>query len=100
MYSIAFMALISSCQNAPEGETAQASEKKEASTTMSGTTYTVDNVASTINFVGSKPVGTHTGQMHLANGSLSIDNGNITGGKFEIDMSREKAPAFKKWMDR
>ena len=60
---------IASCQNAPEGETAQATEKKEASASNGGTTYTVDNATSTINFIGSKPVGTHNGQMRLSNGN-------------------------------
>ena len=88
IYSIALVAFIASCQNAPEGETSNASEKKEATTSATGNTYNVDNSTSTITFVGTKPVGTHAAEMHLTNGTFSVENGNITGGSFTIDMSK------------
>ena len=88
IYSLAFMSMLASCQNAPEGETAKTGDKQEASATATGTTYTVDNATSTINFLGTKPVGTHNGQMHMKDGSFIVDNGNITGGSFTVDMSK------------
>lgn len=88
IYSLAFISMLASCQNAPEGETAKTGDKQEASASATGTTYMVDNATSTINFLGTKPVGTHNGQMHMKDGSFIVDNGNITGGSFTVDMSK------------
>ncbi|HOZ52658.1 MAG TPA: YceI family protein [Chitinophagaceae bacterium] len=88
IYSLALLSFMASCQNAPEGETTNATEKKEASTATTGTTYNVDVATSNVTFIGTKPVGTHTGLMHLSNGTLTVDNGNITSGSFTIDMSK------------
>jgi polyisoprenoid-binding protein YceI len=88
IYSLAFITMIASCQNAPEGETTNAEAKQEVAAPVGGITYTVDNLASTINFIGTKPVGTHNGLMHLTNGTLTVENGNITAGTFAVDMSK------------
>jgi len=86
-YSIALLSLMAACQNAPEGETSSATEKQETAV-ASGKTYTMDNALSTVTFLGSKPTGTHAGITHLVNGSLSVENGNISSGNFIIDMSK------------
>ncbi len=88
IYSLAFISMMGSCQNAPEGETAKTSEKQETAAPATGTTYNVDIAASTINFLGTKPIGTHNGLMHLKDGKLIVGNGTITGGSFTIDMSK------------
>ncbi len=88
IYSFALISLMASCQNAPDGEIAQTGEKQEAAAAAGGTTYMVDNVASTVHFIGTKPVGTHTGLMHLTNGTLTVENGNLTAGTFTVDMSK------------
>ncbi len=88
LYSIAFISLIASCQNAPEGENASTTDKQEAAKATGGSVYTVDNVTSSVTFIGTKPVGTHTGLMHLSTGSLNVENGNITGGSFNVDMTK------------
>ena len=36
IYSLAFMSMLASCQNAPEGETAKTGDKQEASATATG----------------------------------------------------------------
>jgi polyisoprenoid-binding protein YceI len=88
IYSFAIISLIASCQSAPDGETANAGDKQEASKSEGGTTFNVDNAASTLTFVGTKPVGTHAVLLHFTNGSLNVENGNISSGNFTIDMGK------------
>ena len=42
---------------------------------------------STIIWTGSKPTGSHTGNVSLKNGHLTFDHGHLVGGNFVIDMS-------------
>lgn len=53
----------------------------------SPTTYKVDTQSSVIVWNGYKVTGKHTGTVKVKNGTLSTDNGVITGGSFEIDMN-------------
>ncbi len=50
-------------------------------------TLTVDAGSSVIEWVGSKPTGTHNGTIQLTSGSVSLEEGKLVGGKFEIDMN-------------
>ena len=86
--SLATLAFLASCQSAPEGQEASTTQQKEASKSESGTSYTIDQTTSLVTFVGTKPVGTHTGTFALTSGNLKVDNGNITAGSFEIDIQR------------
>ncbi|MBK7690530.1 MAG: YceI family protein [Bacteroidetes bacterium] len=89
IFTFAIVALLASCQSAPEGETAATAEKQEAAT-GTGNVYNVDKTASTVSFVGSKPVGTHMGDFLLSEGSFTINEGNITAGNFSIDINSMK----------
>jgi predicted outer membrane repeat protein len=53
-------------------------------------TYTVDTNASSIVWTGYKVTGKHTGTVKVKNGNLVIDNGVLTGGSFDIDMTSIK----------
>lgn len=76
------------CSNAPEGKKVEAEEAKEtAEASQSAAVYAVDTEASTINWVGSKPGGQHTGTIKLSSGNVAVVNGNITAGEFTIDMN-------------
>jgi len=46
-----------------------------------------DVEATTIKWTGKKVVGTHYGNIKLQEGMLHLNNGNITGGTFVIDMT-------------
>ena len=48
-------------------------------------TYTVEP-SSVVEWVGKKPTGQHTGTIGLQSGSLTVDNGKVTGD-FTIDMN-------------
>lgn len=48
--------------------------------------YQVNTKASTIRWTGSKLIGEHYGTLQLKEGSLQVENGQLTGGDFSIDM--------------
>ncbi|MFM2376865.1 MAG: hypothetical protein RLZZ165_1962 [Bacteroidota bacterium] len=49
-------------------------------------TFKVDPATSEVEWHGSKLAYGHTGVIKLTEGSLSVDNGNVTAGNFAIDM--------------
>jgi len=49
--------------------------------------YKVDAKKSNITWIGRKVTGEHTGNIHLATGTLLTDGKSVTGGSFEIDMN-------------
>lgn len=53
-------------------------------------TYNVDPNASVIAWTGYKVTGKHTGTVKVKSGNLLMDNGKLTGGSFEIDMTTIK----------
>lgn len=84
--------LAQACMQAPEGEKveaeAAAAPAAETATAGTGTPYMVDPAASSIKWTGSKPTGkTHYGTISVAEGKLMVDNGNVTAGKFALDMN-------------
>ena len=81
--------LFAACQSSPEGEKAETSETKEVAA-ATGATYKADLAGSMVGFVGTKPVGTHTGEFKLSSGEISVENGNITAGSFVIDVNSLK----------
>ncbi|MBS1616516.1 MAG: YceI family protein [Bacteroidetes bacterium] len=78
--------LLASCQSDPKADKAQtgAAVKIEAS---SGHQYQADLNQSRVEWTGSKPIGKHHGSFNLQTGSLSLQDGNITGGLFVMDMN-------------
>jgi YCE I like family protein len=64
---------------------AAAAVEKAAATVMASGTYTVEP-SSVVEWVGKKPTGQHTGTIGLQSGSLTVDNGKVTGD-FTIDMN-------------
>ena len=87
-FQILLLALMSlvvfSCKNkANEAETGDAAAVAEAS----GMTFNVNPSTSKVMWAGSKPTGTHNGTVDVASGSVSVENGAVTGGQFVLDMT-------------
>lgn len=78
--------LFASCADAPKADEAETTEAQEVSNTTS-TTHSADVSASTIEWVGTKPVGQHHGTFQIAEGSLAFHEGTIHGGSFVIDVA-------------
>ncbi|MHA4846978.1 YceI family protein [Flavitalea antarctica] len=74
------------CTDAPESDSATTGEAK-AVDSASGVSYNVDPSTSKVEFIGTKVTGYHVGEIKIKNGSLAVNDGNITGGNFVMDMT-------------
>lgn len=78
--------LLASCASNPEGEKAVTSDAVEGSV-ANGESYNVDASASGIKWTGNKVTGSHHGTINIQSGTLLVDNGQLSGGQFVIDMN-------------
>jgi len=78
------LGFLASC--GPKGEKAGAGDAGDVAE-ESGKEYAVNSATSQIMWEGSKVTGTHNGTVEISNGSISMEDGNLTGGNFTIDMS-------------
>ncbi len=60
---------------------------KATATSVKATTFTVDATKSFLNWKGEKVTGKHNGTVKLKQGALTVENGKLTGGQFDIDMN-------------
>lgn len=89
-FAIVIAALVivwTSCTNAPESDKAKTTEAKEVSTDKSGETWNVSTTESKIEWIGTKVSGYHTGVVPLKSGELQVKDGNVSGGKFTMDLA-------------
>lgn len=68
----------------PETDTKSTVENTSAA---DGTKYNANTSESVINWAGSKPGGKHTGTINLQDGSVTVKDNKVVGGKFTINMS-------------
>lgn len=78
--------LFTACESAPEADSAATGEEQEVEN-MAGKGYNVNLSESTIEWVGTKPVGKHHGTINIQEGSLLVSDEGITGGKYVMDMT-------------
>jgi len=87
LFSMTALAIIlSSCQNAPEADHAQTAEAQEVTVTTSPT-HKADLTQSRVEFIGTKPIGTHHGTIQLKDGELVVNGDRIDGGSFVMDLN-------------
>lgn len=91
--------LMSGCDTAPKGDQATVSNQQEVAAAATGQTFAVDTTASAVRFIGNGVGKNHPGTFHLSNGTLSVADGKVTGGKFAINMAsmqiEEQADMFQ-----
>lgn len=87
-YFIAFalILIVSACGSKSTADKAEASAAKEV-TVVEGQNLTVDLAASTINWKGFKPGGSHYGVLSIKSGELVVDEGKLLSGTFVLDMT-------------
>ncbi len=56
-------------------------------TPTDSTTYSVDTEASEVTWKGYKVLGSHEGTIEVKSGTLDFEEGVLTGGSFEVDMT-------------
>lgn len=70
----------------PDGEKAETTDSAEVAA-AEGTEVALNIAASKIIWTGSKVSGSHTGDVALKSGSLTVNGGKITGGNFVADLN-------------
>lgn len=80
-----FLMLSVACKG-PAGEKA---EVKDAAVVQAATGINLPvNISnSVVNWQGSKPTGTHTGTINLQSGEVTVKDGQVSGGKFVLDIN-------------
>ncbi len=76
-----------SCKGEKQNETNANTQEEVKEAPAEAITYTVDVASSSIDWVGSKPLGKHNGALKLASGTFETKEGMITSGSFIIDMT-------------
>jgi rhodanese-related sulfurtransferase len=77
-----------------EGDAPQQSEEQSTIPALQNRTYPIDIHQSIIEWIGRNPNTKHDGNIKLSAGSITIENGNISG-KFDIDMRSVKNYSLK-----
>jgi polyisoprenoid-binding protein YceI len=81
--------IVSGCTKT-ENDATQQNREKSVKIEVKGTSYKISTSESVIDWTGRKVAGSHYGTVNLANGELFMDNGKLTGGSFEADMTSLK----------
>lgn len=76
-----------SCKGEKKNETEATTAEQIKETPAEAVLYKVDTASSTIEWIGSKPIGKHNGTLGLTSGSMESKDGNIESGSFVIDMA-------------
>jgi len=83
---LGLLLFLGACTDAPESHTAETTDAVAVENSAAGEAYTVNTNESSIEWVGTKVSGYHTGDIKLKSGQLLVNNGKLTGGNFVIDM--------------
>jgi hypothetical protein len=88
IYLLAASLIIVACGSPNLGEKAEVTDAKDvADVTGEQIVFAVNTENSILEWIGSKPTGTHDGTLKIKSGELLAQDGVITGGKFVLDMT-------------
>ena len=76
-----------SCTSAPDSDEAKTTEAKKVSDDKGAETWKLNVSDSKVEWVGTKVSGYHTGNVPLKSGDINVKNGEVTGGKFIMDLA-------------
>lgn len=88
-FALVAVMTLASCGGGNEATTAGAADSV-ATAGAAAATYKVDVAGSELQWHGSKLAYGHSGVINITDGSLSVENGNITAGNFAVDMKTIK----------
>lgn len=82
-----FTVFFISCKGEKKNETDANAAEEVKETPVAAITYAADPASSTIEWVGKKPLGQHTGTIAISQGTLSVKGDAIESGTFMMDMN-------------
>jgi polyisoprenoid-binding protein YceI len=86
--TLSALLVLAACTNAPESDKAVTTEARTAADAVGGESLTVDTTQSSLNWVGTKVTGYHSGTVPIKSGTLTVRNDSLAAGQFAMDMSR------------
>src|SRR5689334_19601902 len=89
--SLSAIFIFNACKQAPKSDEAKVTIAKEEASNSTGSVYTADLNASKIEWLGTKVTGYHTGTVNLKSGEMTVTNGQVSAGKFIMNMTTIKA---------
>jgi len=75
-----------SCVGNPDGEKAETGEAAEVSV-AGGTELTINPETSSVAWLGKKVSGQHNGDVKIKSGTVTVNNGKLTGGTVVLDLA-------------
>jgi polyisoprenoid-binding protein YceI len=78
---------MSGCMQSPKGEKTKSKEATEITFPKDAVELQADLESSKIEWLGTKPTGTHFGTLSILEGSIFIKDGKLLGGEFTMDMN-------------
>lgn len=81
---VSAMLFAASCQDAPNADQAAVADAQDVQN-LEGVEVPVDLNSSKVQWVGTKPVGTHTGTIAIKEGTVVLTGDAVTGGQFVLD---------------
>jgi polyisoprenoid-binding protein YceI len=82
---VLMLVALGSCNKAPKGDDAVITDKQEVAA-AAGQTFNVDTADSRVRFTGNGVGKNHPGKFKLSSGEVQVQNNQITGGKFVINI--------------
>jgi polyisoprenoid-binding protein YceI len=77
---------VSACKDAPKGDVAETGDAQTVTLTEGSASVDVNTAASSLEWIGTKMSTYHPGTVAIKSGNLMVKDGQLTGGKFVIDM--------------
>lgn len=78
--------VLAACNSGSDADKAAVSEKQEAASTE-GASYVVDTTTSKLEWYAAKQTGKHNGDFVLEDGTLAVNDGQLSGGVININVS-------------
>lgn len=75
------------CTDAPDSYDAKTTEARDTNKSQAGERWNVSTNDSKIEWIGTKVTGYHTGVVPIKSGEIFVNNGEVTGGKFAMDIA-------------
>jgi polyisoprenoid-binding protein YceI len=83
-------ATLASCGSRIEGDRVASGDAAEEILLVGDKQLTADLQESYVEWMGSKPTGTHDGTVNVLEGTVELQDGNLVGGRFVLDMASIK----------
>ena len=95
-WMLSLLLIFAACADAPESDDAEVTDaQEEQEISESAAIYNILPDQSQVEWIGTKTNGRHNGHLAVKGGTIAIENGEVTGGNFSLDMTTIQATDSK-----